>query len=62
MTESNVNEIVGKPFEEMSISEMAMVQGLGNGEIDPIAPIQERGFVATFGFSILLVKTLKGNC
>lgn len=58
MSEINTNKIVGDAFEELTIAEMTQVQGTGD--------IQARStilcFIASYGLSVGIVKSLKGSC
>lgn len=64
MKEINSREIVGETFEDMSISEMMMVQGSGDIEADTLLSISAAltSAAATWSFSVNVVRTVKGKC
>lgn len=59
LSTKQVNEVIGEPFESLSISEMTNIQG--SGDVSPEStPVC--GAFATLASSIMLVKTIKGKC
>jgi len=64
MSEINTKEIVGETFEDMSIAEMALVQGSGDVEPETLVSISQALSAAavTWSFGISVAKTIKGKC
>lgn len=55
MKQSDVKQVVGDTFEDLSISEMVQVQG--SGDVTP-----ETTPICYAAATIAIVKTLKGHC
>lgn len=54
------NEVLGEAFEDLTISEMAEVQGAGDMEGETTTPVCVA--ISTAYASIHITKTFKGNC
>lgn len=69
MSDLNQKKIVGEQFEDMSIAEMAMVQGSGDVEVESsylcsaiLVSKVVTAAVGSFASGVQIVKTVKGNC
>lgn len=67
MADINMKEIVGDTFEDMSITEMAMVQGSGDVDAETVgvfvsATLAITAAVASYASGVQIVKTIKGTC
>lgn len=68
MPEINMKDVVGGSFEDMSVVEMAMVQGSGDVEVEStIASFISWTLAITaasgsFASGVQIVKTVHGNC
>ena len=64
MSEINTNKIVGDTFEDMSIAEMALVQGSGDVNPETLISLSAALTAAavTWEFSVNVTKTIKGTC
>lgn len=64
MSSVDMKNIVGDSFEDMSIAEMAMVQGSGDLEGESVIAtlLAVSAAVGSAAGSIQVVKTIKGTC
>jgi len=64
MAEIDVKKVVGETFEDMSVTEMTMVQGSGDVEPETLLSISAAlsTAAATWAFSQGVVQTVKGKC
>lgn len=64
MENVNTKKIVGETFEDMSVTEMTMVQGSGDVEPETLLSISAAlsTAAATWAFSQGVVQTVKGKC
>ena len=63
MSEINTNKIIAETFEDMSIAEMALVQGSGDVNPETVVSLSSALSAAaiTWEFSVKVTKTIKGK-